>query len=169
MMRFSSVAFTALVLSLAGVGARAETRNAGYKVLKTIKISGEGGWDYLTMDSEGRRLYIARADRVTVLDVDVGKVVGELAKTPGVHGVALDPKRKRGYSSNGGDSTVSVFDLESLKETARVKVGSRPDAIIYDSASDRVFTFNAGSSDATAVSAADATVAVAVIHGCKPG
>ncbi len=167
MVRIPFLAVPVLALWLASVGARAETPNAGYKILKTIKIGGEGGWDYLTMDSEGRRLYIARADRVTVLDVDAEKVVGELPKTPGVHGVALDLKRKRGYSSNGGDSTVSVFDLETLKETARVKVGSRPDAIIYDSASDRVFTFNAGSSDSTAVSA-DGTVAGTVKLGGKP-
>ena len=168
MSRILVLAAPILIIALAVSSVRAETPSADYKLQKTVKIGGEGGWDYLTMDSEGRRLYIARADRVTVFDVDAGKVVGEVPKTPGVHGVALDLKRKRGYSSNGGDSTATVFDLETLKETARVKVGSRPDAFVYDPASDRVFTFNAGSSDATAVSAEDNTVAGTVKLGGKP-
>src|SRR5205085_8214464 len=97
------------------------------------------------------RLYISRATRVSVLDIENGSLVGEVAGTPGVHGVALVPEKKRGYSSNGGDSTATVFDLETLKEVNRIKVGQRPDAIIYDDGSNRVFTFNAGSRDATAI------------------
>ena len=166
MMRTLLWALPAVTLLLTSFPARAD--QPAYKVLKTIKIGGEGGWDYLTMDSDGRRLYIARSDRVTVVDVDAGKVVGEVPKTQGIHGIALDLKRKHGFSSNGQDGSVSIFDLETLKETSRVKVGARPDAIIYDPASDRVFTFNAGSSDATAVSAADGTVAGTVKLGGKP-
>jgi DNA-binding beta-propeller fold protein YncE len=147
---------------------QAEPTDGGYKVLKTIKVGGEGGWDYLTFDPEARRVYIARADRVLVFDVEKEKVVGEVAGTKGVHGVALAPKHKKGFASNGGDSTVTIFDLETLKETARPKVGSRPDAIIYDPASDRVFTFNAGSSDATALRADTGEVAGTVKLGGKP-
>jgi DNA-binding beta-propeller fold protein YncE len=156
------------LLVLFGGVAAAEKPDPGYKVIKKIEIGGEGGWDYLTMDADSRRLYIARANRVQVVDVDKGKLIGEIAPTPGVHGVALDTKRKKGFISNGGDATVTVFDLESLKETARVKVGMRPDAILYDSASDRVFTFNAGTKDSTAISAADNSVAGTVALGGKP-
>jgi DNA-binding beta-propeller fold protein YncE len=169
MTRISIWVLPALVfLFCADFGARAEPPESPYKVLKKIPVGGEGGWDYLTMDAAGRRLYIARANRVTVVDVDEGKVVGEVANTPGIHGVALDLKRKKGYTSNGGDATVTIFDLETLKELARPKVGMRPDAIIYDPASDRVFTFNAGSSDTTAISAETGNVDGTIKLGGKP-
>jgi YVTN family beta-propeller protein len=168
MTRFCARVLPALALLVAGLGAPAAPTAPEYHVLKKIHLGGEGGWDYLTLDAGARRLYIARSNRVMVVDVDKGKPVGEVAKTPGVHGVALVPARKRGFTSNGGDSTVTVFDLETLHETARVKVGSRPDAIVYDPASDRVFTFNAGSKDATAVAAEDASVAGTVKLGGRP-
>jgi DNA-binding beta-propeller fold protein YncE len=144
-----------LLLSSLGIGVGAEAPDGGYRILKKIPVGGEGGWDYLTMDAAAHRLYITRSNRVLVLDVEEGKVVGEIAKTPGVHGVALVPKHKRGFTSNGGDATATVFDLETLREIARPKVGNRPDAITYDPASDRVFTFNAGSKDATALDAVE--------------
>jgi DNA-binding beta-propeller fold protein YncE len=151
-----------------GTGPRAEDPASGYKVLKTIEVGGEGSWDYLTMDAESRRLYISRSNRVQVVDIDKGKLVGEVGKTTGVHGIALAPRWKRGFTSNGTDSTVTIFDLENLQEINRVKVGSRPDAIIYDPASDRVFTFNAGSKDATALAAENGKVVGTVALGGKP-
>lgn len=157
-----------MVLGLLGYGVFADPPDSGYRVIKKFSLGGEGGWDYLTADPEGHRLYIARSNRVTVVDVETGKVVGEVPNTPGVHGVALVPKHKRGFSSNGGDSTVTIFDLETLKEAGRVKVGSRPDAILYDPASDRVFTFNAGSNDATALDAEKGAVAGTVKLGGRP-
>lgn len=157
-----------LLLSLMGLGVGAEAPDEGYRILKKIPVGGEGGWDYLTMDAAARRLYITRSSRVMVLDVEEGKVVGEVAKTPGVHGVALVPKHKRGFTSNGGDATATVFDLDTSREIARTKVGNRPDAILYDPASDRVFTFNAGSKDATALAAADGKAAGTVELGGRP-
>ena len=153
---------------LAGFGVPAEPTPPPYGVLKKIKVGGDGGWDYLTFDADARRLYIARSTRVLVLDVDKNKVVGTVPNTPGVHGVALVPKRHLGFASNGGDSTVTIFDLRTLREKAKVKVGRRPDAIVYDPASDRVFTFNAGSRDATALAAADGKVAGTVKLGGRP-
>ena len=85
-----------------------------YHQIKKIPIGGEGGWDYLTMDSAGHRLYVTRGTRVTVVDTLAGKVVGELPDTPGVHGVALAPKLNLGFSSNGRDNTVTEFDLKTL-------------------------------------------------------
>ncbi|HZO87788.1 MAG TPA: hypothetical protein VFB38_05570, partial [Chthonomonadaceae bacterium] len=131
---------------------------ANYHQIKKIAVGGEGGWDYLTIDGPAHRLYITRFNRVTVLDVDKDVVVGEIANTPGVHGVALVPKLRRGFTSNGGDNTVTVFDLNTLKEMQRVPVGTRPDAIIFDPATNRVFTFNGGSHDATAIDAASTKV-----------
>jgi YVTN family beta-propeller protein len=143
-----------------------------YKVLKKITVGGEGDWDYITMDPEARRLYISRATRVQVVDVDKDKVVGEVADTPGVHGIALVPKLNRGFSSNGGDDSVTVFDLETLKQVARVKVGKRPDGIIYDPTLDRVFTFNAGNrgapGDVTVIDPGEAKVVGSVKLDGKP-
>jgi DNA-binding beta-propeller fold protein YncE len=168
MIRLSICALPALLFLVPALAAPPEGSSSGYKVVNKFQIGGEGGWDYLTLDPEARRLYIARSNRVTVLDVETGKVVGEVPKTPGVHGVALVPKRKKGFASNGSENTVTIFDLETLKETGRPKVGNRPDAIIYDPASDRVFTFNAGSKDATALDADTGTVAGTVPLGGKP-
>jgi len=140
----------------------------GYRVLQTWKLGGEGGWDYLKVDSEARRLYISRATKVVVLDIETGKRVGEIADTPGVHGVALVPEIGKGFTSNGREDTVSVFDLQTLKTLNKIKVGNRPDAIWYDSATKRVFTFNAGSQDATAIDAAKGVVAGTIQLGGKP-
>jgi YVTN family beta-propeller protein len=118
---------------------------ADYKVVKTWKLGGDGGWDYLTADSDGHRLFIARATRVMVIDTESGKQVGEIPDTAGVHGVALDYEIGRGFTSNGREDTVSVFDLKSLAVEKKIKVGSGPDAILYDSFSKRVFTFNSKS------------------------
>ena len=140
----------------------------GYHIVDTWKLGGEGGWDYLKVDSDAHRLYIARATRVMVIDTESGKPVGEISDTPGVHGVALVPDIGKGFASNGREDTVSVFDLQSLKTLTKIKVGNRPDAIWYDPASKRVFTFNAGSQDATAIDAQKAAVVGTIPLGGKP-
>jgi DNA-binding beta-propeller fold protein YncE len=140
----------------------------GYKVAQTWKLGGEGGWDYLTVDGEARRLFIARANRVMVVSEDSGKLLAEIPDTPGVHGVALAPEFGRGFISDGGEDMVAIFDLKSLKPLNKVKVGTRPDAIIYDPFTRRVFTFNARSHDTTAVDAAKGEVAGTLALGGKP-
>ena len=124
-----------------------------------ITIGGEGGWDYLNADTASKRLYVSRSNRIIVLDTATEKVVGELAGTPGVHGVAIVANLDKGFTSNGGDDTVTAFDLKTLKETGRVKVGGRPDWIMFEPTTNRVFTFNHGSKDATAVDPSSVTVA----------
>ncbi|HLN28289.1 MAG TPA: YncE family protein [Gemmataceae bacterium] len=153
---------------LVGWNVTVQGEESGYHVLKTFAVGGEGGWDYLTMDSAARRLYISRATRVQVLDVEKGTVVGEIPNTSGVHGIAIAPKLDRGYTSNGRDGTVTVFDLKTLKELERIKVGQGPDAILFDPASGRVFTFNGRGQDATAIDAATGKVAGTVKLGGKP-
>jgi len=160
----SLVALMIVVLMAAAVAASAP----GYHLVNTWKLGGEGGWDYLKIDSEARRLYISRATKVVVIDADSGKPVGEIADTPGVHGIALARELGKGFVSNGRENTVSVFDIESLKTLSKVKVGTRPDAILYDPATKRVFTFNAGSQDATAVDAAKGEVVGTIPLGGKP-
>jgi DNA-binding beta-propeller fold protein YncE len=136
--------------------------------MKTMKAGGEGGWDYLNVDSQARRLYISRGDHVDVMDADTGSKVGEIANTPGVHGIALAPKLGRGFTSNGREGTVTIFDLKSLKELGRVKVGDGPDCILYDPATQRVFTMNGRSQDSTAVDAATGQVAGTIALGGRP-
>jgi YVTN family beta-propeller protein len=130
----------------------------GYHVINSYKLGGEGGWDYLTMDRSARRLYISRATHVIVIDADSGKPVGDISDTPGVHGIALAPELGRGFVSNGREGTVSIFDIATLKPITKVKVGDNPDAILYDPATKRVFTFNGKSQDSTAIDAAKGTV-----------
>jgi DNA-binding beta-propeller fold protein YncE len=157
-----------LILSTAaGRVTAADAAPSGYHVIKKLNIGGDGGWDYLTIDPVTQRLYISRSDRVMVYDVEKEKLVGEVDNTPGVHGVALVAKLDRGFASNGGDSTVSVFDLKTLAERTRIKVGNRPDAIIYDPASNQIFTMNA-SGTATAIDPEKEIVAGTFELGGKP-
>jgi YVTN family beta-propeller protein len=155
----------ALFIGISAVGAGPATH---YAVLKKYTIGGEGGWDYLNVDSDTHRLYISRGTHVMVMDTTDGKVVGDIPNTPGVHGIAVAAKLGKGFISNGRDDSVTVFDLKTLKETARVKVGQNPDAIMYDAASGRVFTFNGRSSDTTAIDAKTNAVAGTIALGGKP-
>jgi len=164
---FRSTLSAILIAAAAGAMA-AEPTPPGYHVIKKIAPGGEGGWDYLTLDPVARRLYIARSDRVMLFDVDKAALIGEIPNTPGVHGVAIMPKLGRGFTSNGGDSTVTVFDLKTLKELARINVGKRPDGILYDMESGRIFTFNALSADATVIQPGEEKVMGTIPLGGKP-
>jgi DNA-binding beta-propeller fold protein YncE len=136
--------------------------------VRKVAVGGDGGWDYLTVDPDARRLYVSRSNRVVVLDLDKEAVVGELADTPGVHGIAVVPDLGKGFTSNGSDSSVTVFDLKTLKATGKVKASGTPDAILYDPASQRVFTFNHGTDDTTAIDASAASVAGTLALGGEP-
>ncbi|MBI3721850.1 MAG: YncE family protein [Fimbriimonas ginsengisoli] len=141
---------------------------SGYRVSKTIPIGGDGFWDYLTMDSAARWLYISRSTHVVVMDADTGAVVGDIPDTAGVHGVALAPDVGRGFTSNGRANTATIFDLKTLKTLGTAKTGENPDAIVYDAASRRIFTLNGRSHDATAINAADGRAAGTIALGGKP-
>jgi DNA-binding beta-propeller fold protein YncE len=148
--------------------ALAQAAGTGYHVVKTYKLGGEGGWDYLTLDSASRRLYISRATHVIVIDPDSGKSVGDIADTPGVHGIALAPDLGRGFVSNGREGTVTMFELDTLKPLGKIKVGDSPDAILYDPATKRVFAFNGHSHDLSAIDAAKGTVLGTIKLDGKP-
>lgn len=162
------------LLALAGLlllpssGAQAAPTATDLHLLKSIPIPGEGGWDYLLADGNSHRLYISRGTHVIVLDTEKEAVVGDIPNTQGVHGIALAPKLNKGFTSNGRDNTVTVFDLKTLKETSRIPVGKNPDCIIYDPFSNRVFTFNGGSNDVTAIDADSDTVTGKVEVGGRP-
>jgi YVTN family beta-propeller protein len=158
--------FASLTLLVASVALAAS--GPGYKVVNTYAVGGDGGWDYLTADATARRLYISRGTHVMVLDLDSGKTVGDIADTPGVHGIALAPEVGRGFVSNGREGTVSVFDLKTLATTNKVKVGDNPDAILYEPFSRRIFTFNGRSQDSTAIDAATGAVLATIKLDGKP-
>ncbi len=139
-----------------------------YKVVSHVKLGGEGGWDYLYYDKDGHRLFITRGTHVMVVDTASLKVTSDIPDLSGIHGVTLAPELGRGFISNGGDNTVTIFDLKTLKKLDSVKVGERPDAILYDPFTKHVFTFNARSKDSTVVDAATGKVVGTVPLGGKP-
>src|SRR5216110_1458618 len=126
---------------------------SNYKVVGRYPVPGTGGFDYVTLDSSARRLYLSHATQVDVLDADSGKVVGTIPDTPGVHGIAIATPFKHGFTSNGRENKVSMFDPETLKLIKKIDVGKGPDGIYYEPKTKRVFTNNHGSHDVTAIDA----------------
>jgi YVTN family beta-propeller protein len=141
---------------------------SGYKVSGKIALPGTGGWDYVTVDAAARRVYVTHATQVEVLDADSQQPVSKITDTPGAHGVALAPEFGRGFISAGKADAVIVFDLKTLKPIAQVKTGKKPDAIIYDPATKRVFAMNGESDSTTVINAADNSVAGTIALGGGP-
>src|SRR5437764_13566972 len=103
-----------------------------YKFFNEIRIGGEGGWDYVTIDPTARRLYLSHATKVVVVDLTKNAVIGEIADTPGAHGFVVVPDLERGFSSNGKESKVSVVDLKTLRTISKIDTGANPDALVYE-------------------------------------
>ena len=142
---------------------------AAYAVVARFAVGGAGGWDYLAVDASGNRLFVTRANRVDVISTQSGAVIGHIADTAGVHGVALAPDIGRGYTSNGADASVSAFDLETLRVLQVAKVtGTNPDAIVYEPTGHHVLTFNGGSANATVLDAATLEVVKTIPLPDKP-
>jgi hypothetical protein len=142
---------------------------AGYHVARKIPVGGEGGWDYLTVDTTGHRLYISRGNHVIVINTDNDGVAGDIPGQAGVHGIAIAQDLGRGFISNGRDSTVVIFDLKTLAALQRVNVkGRNPDAIMYEPVSKRVFAFNGSSATATAIDGTTGAVVGQVPLSGKP-
>src|SRR5437016_3888985 len=131
---------------------------AGYKLETRYPVPGNGGFDYVTIDSAARRLYLSHGTQVDVVDADNGKLVGTIPDTPGVHGIAIAPDFKHGFTSNGRENKVSMFDPATLQLIKKIDVGKGPDGIYYNAASKRVFTNNHGSHDITALDASSGDV-----------
>jgi len=142
-----------LLCALAPWANAADTAAPPYQLKARHAVGGEGGWDYLTYDADHHRLFIARGQRVQVLDPDTGAVLGEIADTPGVHGVALDTVLGKGYTSNGRGNTVTVFDQRSLKTLSVIALSGadNPDFIAVDPGSHRVLAFNGRSHNASVI------------------
>jgi len=139
-----------------------------YRLLKTIPVGGDGGWDYLSVDDAGRRLYVAHGNAVAVIDLDRDTVVGEIADTPGVHGFACAPELGRGFASNGRENKVSIVDLKTLRRLAKVDTGANPDAILYEPARREVYAFNGRGESVTVIGAESGKIVATIPLSGKP-
>ena len=157
-----------LILAVCSVYPIPAAAQTSYKVTDRVKLGGEGGWDYLVYDKDSNRVFITRGSHVIVVDAKTLKPTGDITGLSGVHGVALAPALSRGYITSGGDNMLVIFDLKSLGVLDKVKVGERPDAVLYDPTSKRVYTFNAKSQDSTVVDAASGKVIGSIPLGGKP-
>lgn len=142
--------------------------SSGYRVVKSVSIPGDEGWDYLNVDSAARRVYISHGSHVVVMNADTYAIEGDVPDTQGVHGIALAPDLGRGFVSAGRANTAVIFDLQSLKTLGTVKTDANPDAIVYDAVTKRVFTLNGRGQNTTAINGADGTVAGTLALGGKP-
>jgi hypothetical protein len=140
---------------------------SGYRVIKSVPVPGEDGWDYVAVDSDARRVYISHGTHVVVMNADTYAIEGDIPDTQGVHGVAVAPDLGRGFVSAGRANAVTIFELKSLKTIGTVKTDGNPDAITYDPVSKRVFTFNGRGKNTTAINA-DGSVVGSLALGGKP-
>src|SRR6267142_1927040 len=146
------------VLVVLSFGALLFQGATGYKVVGRYPVPGVGGFDYVMLDNSTRRLYVSHGTQVEVVDADNGKLLGTIADTPGVHGVAIAAAFKHGFTSNGREGKVSMFDPATLQLIKKIDVGKGPDGIYYDPGTKRVFTNNHGTHDITAIDAASGDV-----------
>jgi len=155
--KFPSLVRMAVLISLAllsvAVASAQVAAAPSYQVMRRFPLGGAGGWDYLAVDSHARRAYIARSDRVMVVDVDSGKLISEMGGIERVHGVALATELGRGFISSGGQGKVVAFHLGALKPITDIAAGAGPDAIVYDPRWKRVWAFNGGSNSASVLDA----------------
>src|SRR5262249_39578184 len=152
---------TISVLLVLGLGAVAMTTPAvgDYRLLQTIAIAGDDGWDHPTVDSAARRLYVTHGTHVVVIDDDSGRLVGKIDNTPGVHFTVIDPELDRGFISNGGAARLTIFNTNTLETIGQVKsTGENPGPTVLDPATKRVFTFNLNSHNATVVDSKEGNV-----------
>jgi YVTN family beta-propeller protein len=158
-----------LIAALVAGTAASAPANSDLQVLQRWKVGGAGGWDYLTLDAAGKRLFVSRSTRVDVISTDSGKVTGTIPNTLGVHGIALAEDTKRGYTSNGKADSVTVFDSDSLAVIREVKLAAHnPDAILYEPVGKHIFTFNGKSKDVTVLDASSLEVVATLAVPDKP-
>lgn len=145
---------TLFFISSLGIVASAQTTKLHYKIANRIHVDSNGGWDYTTVDEQTNRLYVSHGTMVQVVDLNTAKVIAIIPHTNGVHGIALAQDLNKGFISDGKDSSVTIFDLETNATIAKVQVtGQKPDAIVYDDVTQRVFTMNGKTNNATVIDA----------------
>lgn len=142
---------------------------SNYKIAGKIHLEGEGGWDYLNVDAVNGRIFVSHGSIAQAVDIKTGTLAGTIPDTKGIHGIAVANDLNKGFTSNGRDSSVTVFNLQTLKVLTILKItGKNPDAILYDPFSQRVFTFNGGSSNSTVIDAKENKVIGTIALDGKP-
>jgi DNA-binding beta-propeller fold protein YncE len=157
-----------LALLLLALPLAATAAPPALKEVARIHVPGETRWDYLTVDSAAHRLYVSHATATEVIDTATDRLIGTIADTAGVHGIAIASDLGKGFISDGRANAITVFDLKTLETTATIAVGTNPDAILYDPASRLVMTFNGKSQDVTIVDATSGRIVGTVPVGGKP-
>ncbi len=153
-MKKSMVLFMWLIVAISLTFVKASAQNPAYRIAKTIALTGNGGWDYLSVDGVNQKLFVSHSSHVNVVNLKKSEQIAVIPETSGVHGVAVASDLNKGFISCGRDSSVLVVDLKSFKALGRIPVtGKNPDCILYDSFSQKVFTFNGGSSNSTVIDA----------------
>jgi YVTN family beta-propeller protein len=165
-MKRKFVVLAAVLAITVAVGMAAPS--SGYHLIKKVTVPGVGGWDYVTVDPDARRVYIAHATQVEVLNADTFEQVGTIPNVAGAHGVAVASEFGRGYASAGKSDSVIVFDLKTLKGLGEIKVGKKPDGIIYDPGTKHVFVMNGESDSTTVINASDGKVLGTIDLGSGP-
>jgi YVTN family beta-propeller protein len=139
-----------------------------YHFIKEIPIAGDGGWDYLAVDSKAEKLYVSHATKVVVIDLDKDQVVGEITNTLGVHGIAIAPKLNRVFVSDGKEAKVSIVDSQTWQTISKVETGANPDCILFASKQNEVYAFNGRSQSVTVIDAKSGTVVATIPLDGKP-
>lgn len=165
-----SLVFCICFLTLVtGLNLTGQNANSEYSIVNKIQLPGDGGWDYLSVDEAGARLFVSHSSMVVVADLKTNKLAGTINDTPGVHGIALAEDLNKAYISVGRNASVKIINFKTLEVITDVKVtGQNPDAILYDQFSKKVFTFNGGSSNATVLDAVTNEVVGTIPLAGKP-
>jgi DNA-binding beta-propeller fold protein YncE len=158
----------ALVLTLATATPLLAQSSSSYRITHSYTLGGDGGWDYIVPDPPNHRLFIGRQNRVMVVDEDNGTLIGEVTGIQGAHGTAVADATGRGFATSGNDQSVVMFDLKTFKVLGRIPAAEDADAIIYDSASNRVFTFNGDAHSSTVIDPRAGTLITNIPLGGKP-
>ena len=159
---------TALILALAGLTPLFAQSSSSYRVARTYTLGGDGSWDYVVPDPPNHRLFIARQNRVMVVDEDSGMPLGEVTGIQGAHGTAVAESTGHGFATSGNDQSVVMFDLKTFKTLGRIPAAEDADAILYDSASNRVFTLNGDAHSSTVIDPRAGTLITNIPLGGKP-
>lgn len=155
------------ILSAFGLNAFSQS-HTNFQVVKNHPLTGDGGWDYLTVNAKTKTVYVSHGNEVNVLNLETGKEVGKITNTIGVHGIELVNSLGKGYVSNGRDNSCTVFDIKTNKELKKITTGANPDAIFYDDFSKKIFTCNGKSEDASVIDPITDKVVATIPLGGKP-
>ena len=147
----------------------AQAQKSEYRLSKTIQLTNDGGWDYLTVDEVNQKLFVSHSSQVNVVDLKTGEQIAVIPSTEGVHGIAIANDLNKAFISCGKDSSVTVVDLNTFKLIAKITgTGKNPDAILYDQFSKKVFTFNGRSSNSTVIDAVTLKIIATIPLAGKP-